>query len=167
MLNRINKFALIISVYELLLKLFLCILVTLVVVVSKTFTTAETMLNARTLREWITAALGLVFLFAWQPNLMTTFFHSCVAILLLGKRITIIMMGDVPLSFTLPFWLPSISQSWIHTYIYMHVFFFSLCTCSRGSTHDVLLSIFGQNMISFIFIHVLGIMNDRHSFNTW
>nr|BAB17646.1 cytosolic phosphoglucose isomerase [Arabidopsis thaliana] len=31
---------------------------TLVVVVSKTFTTAETMLNARTLREWITAALG-------------------------------------------------------------------------------------------------------------
>lgn len=31
-----------------------------VVVVSKTFTTAETMLNARTLREWISAALGLV-----------------------------------------------------------------------------------------------------------
>ncbi|KAF9609446.1 hypothetical protein IFM89_016246 [Coptis chinensis] len=31
---------------------------TLVVVVSKTFTTAETMLNARTLREWISAALG-------------------------------------------------------------------------------------------------------------
>ncbi|CAN8287636.1 unnamed protein product [Cochlearia groenlandica] len=31
---------------------------TLVVVVSKTFTTAETMLNARTLREWITSALG-------------------------------------------------------------------------------------------------------------
>ncbi|CAA3019816.1 glucose-6-phosphate isomerase, cytosolic [Olea europaea subsp. europaea] len=31
---------------------------TLVVVVSKTFTTAETMLNARTLREWITASLG-------------------------------------------------------------------------------------------------------------
>ncbi|XP_068655639.1 glucose-6-phosphate isomerase, cytosolic [Aristolochia californica] len=31
---------------------------TLVVVVSKTFTTAETMLNARTLREWIIAALG-------------------------------------------------------------------------------------------------------------
>ncbi|KZV20186.1 glucose-6-phosphate isomerase [Dorcoceras hygrometricum] len=31
---------------------------TLVVVVSKTFTTAETMLNARTLREWIAAALG-------------------------------------------------------------------------------------------------------------
>ncbi|KAJ7515017.1 hypothetical protein O6H91_23G068600 [Diphasiastrum complanatum] len=31
---------------------------TLVVVVSKTFTTAETMLNARTLRTWITAALG-------------------------------------------------------------------------------------------------------------
>lgn len=31
-----------------------------VVVVSKTFTTAETMLNARTLREWIIAALGLV-----------------------------------------------------------------------------------------------------------
>ncbi|EXC07277.1 Glucose-6-phosphate isomerase, cytosolic 1 [Morus notabilis] len=30
----------------------------LVVVVSKTFTTAETMLNARTLREWISAALG-------------------------------------------------------------------------------------------------------------
>ncbi|KAK6115357.1 hypothetical protein DH2020_007626 [Rehmannia glutinosa] len=33
---------------------------TLVVVVSKTFTTAETMLNARTLREWISAALGAV-----------------------------------------------------------------------------------------------------------
>ncbi|KAJ0025269.1 hypothetical protein Pint_08941 [Pistacia integerrima] len=33
---------------------------TLVVVVSKTFTTAETMLNARTLREWISAALGLI-----------------------------------------------------------------------------------------------------------
>jgi len=32
-----------------------------VVVVSKTFTTAETMLNARTLREWISAALGLTF----------------------------------------------------------------------------------------------------------
>ncbi|KAL0017198.1 hypothetical protein SO802_004267 [Lithocarpus litseifolius] len=31
---------------------------TLVVVVSKTFTAAETMLNARTLREWISAALG-------------------------------------------------------------------------------------------------------------
>ncbi|XP_020092208.1 glucose-6-phosphate isomerase, cytosolic [Ananas comosus] len=31
---------------------------TLVVVVSKTFTTAETMLNARTLRQWITASLG-------------------------------------------------------------------------------------------------------------
>ncbi|ERN00198.1 glucose-6-phosphate isomerase, cytosolic [Amborella trichopoda] len=31
---------------------------TLVVVVSKTFTTAETMLNARTLREWIVSALG-------------------------------------------------------------------------------------------------------------
>ncbi|KAI0499786.1 hypothetical protein KFK09_017994 [Dendrobium nobile] len=31
---------------------------TLVVVVSKTFTTAETMLNARTLREWISDALG-------------------------------------------------------------------------------------------------------------
>nr|CAC82579.1 cytosolic phosphoclucose isomerase [Clarkia epilobioides] len=32
---------------------------TLVVVVSKTFTTAETMLNARTLREWISSALGV------------------------------------------------------------------------------------------------------------
>ncbi|KAK9271366.1 hypothetical protein L1049_026956 [Liquidambar formosana] len=31
---------------------------TLAVVVSKTFTTAETMLNARTMREWISAALG-------------------------------------------------------------------------------------------------------------
>eukprot|EP00188_Purpureofilum_apyrenoidigerum_P006322 Plantae.Rhodophyta-Purpureofilum_apyrenoidigerum.ctg9612.p1 GENE.Plantae.Rhodophyta-Purpureofilum_apyrenoidigerum.ctg9612~~Plantae.Rhodophyta-Purpureofilum_apyrenoidigerum.ctg9612.p1 ORF type:complete len:546 (+),score=104.96 Plantae.Rhodophyta-Purpureofilum_apyrenoidigerum.ctg9612:145-1638(+) len=31
---------------------------TLVVVVSKTFTTAETMLNARTMRRWITDALG-------------------------------------------------------------------------------------------------------------
>ncbi|XP_021900602.1 glucose-6-phosphate isomerase, cytosolic isoform X2 [Carica papaya] len=31
---------------------------TLVVVVSKTFTTAETMLNARTVRAWITSALG-------------------------------------------------------------------------------------------------------------
>ncbi|KAL3514631.1 hypothetical protein ACH5RR_027348 [Cinchona calisaya] len=31
---------------------------TLVVVVSKTFTTAETMLNARTLREWISSGLG-------------------------------------------------------------------------------------------------------------
>ncbi|CAL9180883.1 unnamed protein product, partial [Musa hybrid cultivar] len=31
---------------------------TLVVVVSKTFTTAETMLNARTMREWISSALG-------------------------------------------------------------------------------------------------------------
>lgn len=28
------------------------------VVVSKTFTTAETMLNARTLREWISSSLG-------------------------------------------------------------------------------------------------------------
>ena len=32
-----------------------------VVVVSKTFTTAETMLNARTLRTWITSALGYKF----------------------------------------------------------------------------------------------------------
>ena len=47
--------------------LFLCklsslgfLLIFAVVVVSKTFTTAETMLNARTLREWISAALGLV-----------------------------------------------------------------------------------------------------------
>ena len=31
---------------------------TLVVVVSKTFTTAETMLNARTVRQWLTARLG-------------------------------------------------------------------------------------------------------------
>jgi glucose-6-phosphate isomerase len=31
---------------------------TLVVVVSKTFTTAETMLNAKTLRQWLTAKLG-------------------------------------------------------------------------------------------------------------
>ncbi|KAK6939446.1 Phosphoglucose isomerase (PGI) [Dillenia turbinata] len=31
---------------------------TLVVVVSKTFTTAETMLNARTMKEWISASLG-------------------------------------------------------------------------------------------------------------
>ncbi|KAF4357973.1 hypothetical protein F8388_008481 [Cannabis sativa] len=42
---------------------------TLVVVVSKTFTTAETMLNARTLREWISAALGLlVEKFGIDPN---------------------------------------------------------------------------------------------------
>ncbi|KAK7266251.1 hypothetical protein RIF29_18893 [Crotalaria pallida] len=34
---------------------------TLVVVVSKTFTIAETMLNARTLREWISSALGHMF----------------------------------------------------------------------------------------------------------
>lgn len=32
---------------------------TLVVVISKTFTTAETMLNARTLREWVTSNLGM------------------------------------------------------------------------------------------------------------
>jgi len=31
---------------------------TLVVVVSKTFTTAETMLNARTVRKWLIAQLG-------------------------------------------------------------------------------------------------------------
>jgi glucose-6-phosphate isomerase len=31
---------------------------TLVVVVSKTFTTAETMLNARTVRKWLVAQLG-------------------------------------------------------------------------------------------------------------
>ncbi len=31
---------------------------TLVVVISKTFTTAETMLNARTLRQWLANALG-------------------------------------------------------------------------------------------------------------
>lgn len=31
---------------------------TLVVVISKTFTTAETMLNARTVRSWLTAQLG-------------------------------------------------------------------------------------------------------------
>lgn len=36
------------------------ILPCVVVVVSKTFTTAETMLNARTLREWISSALGYV-----------------------------------------------------------------------------------------------------------
>lgn len=36
------------------------LLIFAVVVVSKTFTTAETMLNARTLRDWISAALGLV-----------------------------------------------------------------------------------------------------------
>ncbi len=33
---------------------------TLVVVVSKTFTTAETMLNARTVRKWLIAQLGKV-----------------------------------------------------------------------------------------------------------
>ncbi len=31
---------------------------TLVVVVSKTFTTAETMLNARTVRQWLKSHLG-------------------------------------------------------------------------------------------------------------
>lgn len=31
---------------------------TMVVIVSKTFTTAETMLNARTLRTWLTTELG-------------------------------------------------------------------------------------------------------------
>lgn len=31
---------------------------TMVVVISKTFTTAETMLNARTVRTWLTAKLG-------------------------------------------------------------------------------------------------------------
>ena len=31
---------------------------TIVVVISKTFTTAETMLNARTVRTWLTAKLG-------------------------------------------------------------------------------------------------------------
>lgn len=31
---------------------------TLVVIISKTFTTAETMLNARTVRKWLTASLG-------------------------------------------------------------------------------------------------------------
>ena len=39
---------------------YILILMFAVVVVSKTFTTAETMLNARTLREWVIAALGLV-----------------------------------------------------------------------------------------------------------
>jgi len=32
---------------------------TMVVVVSKTFTTAETMLNARTVRKWLIAQLGV------------------------------------------------------------------------------------------------------------
>ena len=31
---------------------------TLVVIISKTFTTAETRLNARTVRKWLTASLG-------------------------------------------------------------------------------------------------------------
>ena len=44
-----------------------------VVVVSKTFTTAETMLNARTLREWISAALGLVTLST--ISLLRLFWH--------------------------------------------------------------------------------------------
>lgn len=61
-------------------------------VVSKTFTTAETMLNARTLREWITTALGLVFLFAASVS------HDCIHILLCGYRL--IMTGDMLLSFT-------------------------------------------------------------------
>ncbi|CAL8076165.1 unnamed protein product [Prunus armeniaca] len=38
---------------------------TLIVVVSKTFTTAETMLNARTLREWIN------FIFSWVSAVPT------------------------------------------------------------------------------------------------
>lgn len=53
-----------------------------VVVVSKTFTTAETMLNARTLREWISAALGLVksstILLFWL------FWHFCFILSLHG-----------------------------------------------------------------------------------
>lgn len=36
---------------------------TLVVIISKTFTTAETMLNARTCRSWLTAQLG-----AWHAR---------------------------------------------------------------------------------------------------
>jgi glucose-6-phosphate isomerase len=31
---------------------------TMAVIISKTFTTAETMLNARTVRTWLTAQLG-------------------------------------------------------------------------------------------------------------
>jgi glucose-6-phosphate isomerase len=42
---------------------------TLVVVVSKTFTTAETMLNARTVRKWLVAQLGeWVARISWHGN---------------------------------------------------------------------------------------------------
>ena len=38
---------------------------TLVVVVSKTFTTAETMLNARTVRQWLKSHLGKDIFLLW------------------------------------------------------------------------------------------------------
>lgn len=50
------------------------LLLTPVVVVSKTFTTAETMLNARTLRNWITTALGLVSI----SLCLASKFHDCI-----------------------------------------------------------------------------------------
>uniref|UniRef100_A0A804L1C9 Glucose-6-phosphate isomerase n=1 Tax=Musa acuminata subsp. malaccensis TaxID=214687 RepID=A0A804L1C9_MUSAM len=53
---------------------------TLVVVVSKTFTTAETMLNARTMREWISSALGTQavakHMVAVSTNLMVNLYFS-------------------------------------------------------------------------------------------
>lgn len=50
-----------------------------VVVVSKTFTTAETMLNARTLREWISAALGLVIIYNIIKVILVSLLHTGIA----------------------------------------------------------------------------------------
>jgi glucose-6-phosphate isomerase len=41
---------------------------TMAVVISKTFTTAETMLNARTVRSWLTSQLGEL---AWRASAET------------------------------------------------------------------------------------------------
>ena len=57
-----------------------------VVVVSKTFTTAETMLNARTLREWISAALGLVIIYNIIVNvILVSLLHTGIALYLFCK----------------------------------------------------------------------------------
>lgn len=48
----------------------------IVIVVSKTFTTSETMLNSRTLRTWITSALGSVFNLSFSNSIVLQVFAA-------------------------------------------------------------------------------------------
>ena len=88
---------------------------TLVIVISKTFTTAETMMNARTARDWVVKALGAEAVCQafrcgqYQPRCGVRFWHRS------GKYLRLLGLGWQPLlgmlrrghaAVIVAFWLP-------------------------------------------------------------